>query len=155
MIKLNCIVNGKAVSKEIPSGLTLAEFLRETLRLTGVKLGCGEGECGACVVLVDGKAVNSCLFMAAQADGKEILTIEGLKGKDGKPHVLQTAFAEEGAVQCGFCTPGMIMSAYALLKKNPRPSRTEIKDALAGNVCRCTGYERIFRAVEKAAGKKI
>ncbi|MDD2772694.1 MAG: (2Fe-2S)-binding protein [Elusimicrobiales bacterium] len=149
---LKCVVNGVKVSRAIDSGLTLSDFLRGELHLTGTKTGCNQGECGACVVVVDGKAVNSCLYMAVQANGKKVITIEGLKGKNGDPHPLVQAFADEGAVQCGFCTPGMIMSAYALLLANPAPSRAEIKQALSGNICRCTGYEMIFSAVEKAAG---
>ena len=146
---LKCRVNGKNVEKEINSGMTLLEFLRRELKLTGTKEGCGEGECGACVVLVGGKAVNSCLFMAVQAQGKEILTIEGLKNGN-LLHPLQKAFIDEGAVQCGFCTPGMIMSALAILMKNPKAGRDEIVKGLAGNICRCTGYDKIFKAVEKA-----
>ncbi len=145
-----CRVNGGTVDRRIDSGMTLLEFLRRDLKLTGTKEGCGEGECGACVVLVDGRAVNSCIFMAVQAHGKDILTIEGLKKKDGELHLLQRAFVEEGAVQCGFCTPGMIMSAAALLKKKPNATREDIAAGLAGNICRCTGYEKIFKAVEKA-----
>ncbi|MDD4005363.1 MAG: (2Fe-2S)-binding protein [Elusimicrobiaceae bacterium] len=148
---LNCAVNGAAVSREIDTGLTLADFLRRELGLTGTKVGCGEGECGACVVVVDGAAVNSCLYMAAQAQGRTVLTIEGLAGPDGEPHPIQRAFAECGAVQCGFCTPGMVMSAYALLARRPEPARAEIVEALSGNICRCTGYEKIFQSVERAA----
>lgn len=151
-ILLKCKVNGSIVKKEINSGMTLLEFLRKGLGLTGTKEGCGEGECGACIVLVNGKPVNSCLYMAVQAGGKEILTIEGVGGK-GELHPLQKAFIEEGAVQCGFCTPGFIMTGIALLKKNPSPSREEIAEALSGNICRCTGYDKIFKAVEKAASR--
>ncbi|MFH1620052.1 MAG: (2Fe-2S)-binding protein [bacterium] len=149
ILALECTVNGEKVRKDVNSGKTLLEFLRNDLRLTGTKEGCGEGECGTCVVLVDGKAVNSCLFMAVQACGREILTIEGLR-KKGRLHPLQKAFADEGGVQCGFCTPGMIMSAEALLRKNPAATREEIATGLSGNICRCTGYEKIFKAVEKA-----
>ncbi|MFA5162560.1 MAG: (2Fe-2S)-binding protein [Elusimicrobiales bacterium] len=150
-IRLGCAVNGAAVSREIDSGLTLAEFLRGELLLTGTKTGCNQGECGACLVIVNGRAVNSCLFMAAQAEGASIITIEGIN-KNG-PHPLSSAFAEEGAVQCGFCTPGMIVAAYALLSETLSPTRDQIKEALSGNICRCTGYEMIFRAVEKAAAE--
>jgi carbon-monoxide dehydrogenase small subunit len=126
------------------------------LGLKGTKEGCGEGECGACLVLVDGKAVNACLMMAAQLSGRSLTTIEGLKGPDGGPHPLQRSFMEEGAVQCGFCTPGVIMAAEALLRGNPRASAEEIKLGLTGNFCRCTGYEKILSAVEHAgaAGTK-
>ena len=148
--RLKCSVNGKPVDAGIDTGMTLLEFLRRKMRLTGTKEGCGEGECGACMVLVDDKAVNSCLFMAVQVEGKKITTIEGLS-KNGKLHPLQQAFVEEGAVQCGFCTPGMIITAEAFLRQNPHPGRKEIISALSGNICRCTGYEKIFTAVEKAA----
>ncbi len=152
-IQLNCVVNGQKVSKTINSGLTLLEFLRRELGLTGTKEACGQGECGACVVLVDERPVNSCLFMAAQAEGKKILTVEGLR-KNGELHPLQKAFVAEGAVQCGFCTPGFLMTSYALLKSNPKASREDIVQALSGNICRCTGYEKIFAAVEQVRDGK-
>lgn len=145
-------INGRDYRVEAPAGVTLLEILREYLGLTGTKEGCGEGECGTCTVILDGLAVNSCLLPAAKAEGGEVITIEGLSGPSGDLHPLQEAFIHEGAVQCGYCTPGMIMSAKALLDHNPRPSREEIKTALAGNLCRCTGYAKIIRAVEKAAG---
>ncbi|AKX97415.1 (2Fe-2S)-binding protein [Neomoorella thermoacetica] len=144
-------VNGREYQVEAPADITLLELLREYLGLTGTKEGCGKGECGACTVLLDGQAVNSCLIPAAKAEGAEVLTIEGLASPDGKLHPLQEAFITEGAVQCGFCTPGMILSAKALLDSNPRPGREEIKMALSGNLCRCTGYAKIIAAVEKAA----
>lgn len=125
------------------------EWLRYGMRLTGTKEGCGEGECGACTVLVDGEPVNSCLMMAAQADGKEIVTIEGL-AQNGELHPVQKGFIDQGGVQCGFCIPGMILSAAWLLRKNPEANLEEIKTGLSGNLCRCTGYEKIFRAVEQA-----
>ncbi|AKX94783.1 nicotinate dehydrogenase small FeS subunit [Moorella thermoacetica] len=144
-------VNGREYQVEAPADITLLELLREYLGLTGTKEGCGKGECGACTVLLDGQAVNSCLIPAAKAEGAEVLTIEGLASPDGKLHPLQEAFITEGAVQCGFCTPGMILSAKALLDSNPRPGREEIKMALSGNLYRCTGYAKIIAAVEKAA----
>ncbi|KYH31941.1 nicotinate dehydrogenase small FeS subunit [Moorella mulderi DSM 14980] len=144
-------VNGQEYQVEVPADITLLELLREYLSLTGTKEGCGKGECGACTVLMDGQAVNSCLVPAAKAEGSEVLTIEGLASPDGRLHPLQEAFISEGAVQCGFCTPGMIMSAKALLDQNPHPTREEIKVALSGNLCRCTGYAKIITAVEKAA----
>jgi carbon-monoxide dehydrogenase small subunit len=128
------------------------ELLREHLGLTGTKVGCGHGECGACTVLLDGEPVNSCLVFAAQCEGRDVLTIEGLS-KDGTLDRIQDAFVEAGAVQCGYCTPGMIMSAYALLASNPTPSRAEIEEAVSGNLCRCTGYVKIVDAVELAASK--
>lgn len=143
-------MNGKEVQVEAPAGITLLRLLRDYLGLTGTKEGCGEGECGACTVLLDGVAVVSCLLPAAKAEGREVTTIEGL-AQGQKLHPLQEAFISEGAVQCGFCTPGMILSAKALLDSNPRPTKDEIKEALSGNLCRCTGYSQIVRAVEKAA----
>lgn len=145
------ILNGRQVEPDIPPQMLLLDLLRDYFNLTGVKEGCGQGECGACTVIVDGQAVNSCLVLAAQIDGKEIITIEGLS-QDGKLDPLQEAFVEEGAIQCGYCTPGMILSAKALLMRNPRPDLNEIKEALSGNLCRCTGYTKIFKAVQKASG---
>lgn len=142
-------VNGRIHNIEIEEDMRLLDVLRDKLGLTGTKEGCGEGECGACTVIMDGEAVASCLVMAFQAEGKEIVTIEGLEDENGI-HPIQQAFIEEGAVQCGFCTPGMILSAKALLDKNPSPSRTEIREAISGNLCRCTGYNKIVNAVEKA-----
>ncbi|MCR4433408.1 MAG: (2Fe-2S)-binding protein [Caldiserica bacterium] len=147
-IDITLRINGRSCTLSVPAKTTLLEALRDHLGLVGAKEGCGKGECGACTVLVDGKAVNSCLMLAAQAEGKEILTIEGLS--QGGPTPLQRAFVEEGAVQCGYCTPGMIMSCEALLRENPNPSEEEIKEAISGNLCRCTGYIKILRAVKKA-----
>ncbi|MGI9861687.1 (2Fe-2S)-binding protein [Moorella naiadis] len=147
----NLKVNGQEYRVEAPADITLLELLREYLGLTGTKEGCGKGECGACTVLLDGQAVNSCLIPAAKAEGAEVLTIEGLAAPDGKLDPIQEAFITEGAVQCGFCTPGMILSAKVLLDSNPHPDREAIKVALAGNLCRCTGYAKIITAVEKAA----
>jgi carbon-monoxide dehydrogenase small subunit len=149
-MKIRFTVNGKKVDLEVTAESRLLDLLRDDLHLTGTKEGCGEGECGACTVLIDGKAVNSCLVLAPQADGKDILTVEGL-AKGDKLHPIQRAFVEKGAVQCGFCTPGFIMSTYALLKEIPNPSNEEVMTALEGNLCRCTGYTKIIEAVHYAA----
>ncbi len=143
-------VNGAEEQLEVPSNMTLLQMLRERLALTGTKNGCEAGECGACTVLVDGEPVNSCLMLAVEADGREVLTVEGL-APEGQLSPLQQAFVEHNAVQCGFCTPGMLMSAHALLKRNPQPSPEEIKQALVGNLCRCTGYVRVIDAILAAA----
>lgn len=145
-------LNGETVNVEVDTRWTLLYLLREVLELTGTKEGCGYGECGACTVIIDGQSVNSCLYPVMEAEGKTITTIEGLASKDGKLHPLQTAFINEGAVQCGFCTPGMIMSAKALLDANDKPTEEEIKDAIAGNLCRCTGYVKIIDAIKSIAG---
>lgn len=143
-------INGRPVSLEVAAGETALHTIRERLRLTGAKEGCGIGECGACTVLVDGKAVNACLVLAAQLDGTSVRTVEGLA--DGETlHPLQQAFLDNHAVQCGFCTPGLLMSAVALLGEWPRPDSKMISEALSGNLCRCTGYRQIFKAVETAA----
>ena len=149
-MRLSCTVNGRAVEKDITPNTTLLSFLRKNLGLTGTKEGCGSGDCGACTILVDGRTVNSCLMLAVEAEGSSILTVEGL-AQNGELDPLQRAFIEEGAVQCGFCTPGMLMSAKMILDNNPDPSEAEIRKALAGNLCRCTGYVRIVKAVKKAA----
>ncbi|NNM62093.1 MAG: (2Fe-2S)-binding protein [Steroidobacteraceae bacterium] len=149
-MRLNCIINGAAVSVDIDADARLIDVLRDALALTGTKEGCAEGECGACTVLIDGLAVNSCLVLAAQVEGRSLLTIEGLASGDGA-NALQRNFIERGAIQCGFCTPGMLMSATALLMRVQQPSREEIRRALAGNLCRCTGYEPIIEAVAAAA----
>ena len=130
--------------------ISLAQFLRDNLYLTGTKIGCGKGECGACTIIMDGKSVTSCIIPVLRAEGAVIQTIEGV-AKNGKLHPLQEEFINQGAVQCGFCTPGMIMSAKALLDENPEPKKEEIREALGGNICRCTGYVNIERAVEAAA----
>ncbi|MBE0635266.1 (2Fe-2S)-binding protein [Candidatus Bipolaricaulota bacterium] len=149
-MRIQCTVNGKSVERDISPDLRLLDFIRETLQLTGTKEGCGEGECGACTVLLDGKAVNSCLVLAMQADGSVIITVEGLA--DGQAlHPIQEAYVEVGAVQCGFCTPGFIMATYALLQDTPDPSEEEILAGLEGNLCRCTGYSKILDAVKLAA----
>ncbi|OGQ77297.1 MAG: (2Fe-2S)-binding protein [Deltaproteobacteria bacterium RIFCSPLOWO2_12_FULL_60_16] len=140
-------VNGETYDLMIAPYRTLLDVLREEMRLTGSKKGCDAGDCGACTVLLDGKPVNACLVLAATAQDREILTIEGL-ARNGKLHPLQEAFVKEGAVQCGFCTPGILMSLKALLDTNPAPTLEEIKIAMAGNLCRCTGYSKMFKAVE-------
>jgi aerobic carbon-monoxide dehydrogenase small subunit len=143
-------INGEPVEAAVSTNQTLVQFLRDDMGLTGTKHGCGLGDCGACTVLMDGKAVNSCLVLAIQADGTDILTIEGL-AENGKLHPLQQAFVDKGAIQCGFCTPGMILSAKALLDEKPNPSELEIRTAISGNLCRCTGYQKIVQAVDEAA----
>lgn len=152
MMELKFKVNGEPRNIEVDADMRLLDVLRDKLGLTGAKEGCGEGECGACTVIMDGHAVNSCLVLAAQARDKEIITIEGLE-KNGELDVLQESFIRAGAVQCGFCTPGMILSAKALLMKNPHPSQEEIKTAISGNLCRCTGYTKIVQAIKAAAGQ--
>ncbi|NMB35828.1 MAG: (2Fe-2S)-binding protein [Firmicutes bacterium] len=139
-------VNGEEKTLKIGVQQTLLEVLREDLGLTGTKKGCNQGECGACTVLLDGKPVSSCLLLAVKADGKTVLTIEGL-AQAGELHPMQQAFNEKGAIQCGFCSPGMILVAKSLLERNPNPSTQEIKEAIAGNICRCTGYLQIIEAI--------
>jgi aerobic-type carbon monoxide dehydrogenase small subunit (CoxS/CutS family) len=143
-------VNGQTYEVETQPWRTLAEVLRDQLNLTGTKISCAEGHCGACTVIVNGKAVNSCLMLIAEAQGKEILTIEGVS-KGGELHPIQDAFVSHGAVQCGFCTPGLIMGTKAFLLENPDPSEEEIKKALSGHLCRCTGYVQVIEAVKVAA----
>lgn len=147
---ISLIVNGVEEQLQVPSNMTLLHALREYLGYTGTKNGCEAGECGACTVLVDGEPVNSCLVLAAELDGREITTVEGL-AVDGQLTPLQMAFAELNAVQCGYCTPGMLMAATALLRRNPKPTEVDIQEALVGNLCRCTGYQRIIDAVQKAS----
>lgn len=143
-------VNGETRRREVEPRMLLVEFLREELRLTGTHIGCDTSFCGACTVLLDGAPVKSCTLLAAQADGAEALTVEALE-KDGRLHPLQQAFSEHHGLQCGYCTPGMIMSSLALLAENPEPDAKAIRKALAGNVCRCTGYQNIIKAVQAAA----
>ncbi|NLE07706.1 MAG: (2Fe-2S)-binding protein [Dehalococcoidales bacterium] len=147
---INVKVNGFDREILVKTNQTLLNALREDMGLTGVKEGCGKGECGACTVIMDGKSILSCMTLAVEADGKEITTIEGL-ATNGELHPLQKSFAEKGAIQCGFCTPGMIMTAKALLDKNPHPTREEIKHGINGNICRCTGYVKIIDAIEAVA----
>lgn len=149
-MRISFTVNGRAVERDVREDERLLDLIRDDLQLTGTKEGCGEGECGACTVLIDGKAIASCLVLAPQVDGKEILTVEGLAPGE-ELHPIQRAFVGKGAVQCGFCTPGFIMSTYALLSTNPDPSDEEIMAALEGNLCRCTGYAKILDAVRYAA----
>lgn len=144
------VINGEPHILEVEHRRTLLEVIRDDLRLIGTKKMCGQGECGSCTVLLDGLAVNACLVLALDADGKRIETIEGL-AQGGKLHPIQEAFIEKGAIQCGFCTPGMILTTKALLVKNPSPTEEEIKTAIAGNFCRCTGYARIVDAIQSAA----
>jgi carbon-monoxide dehydrogenase small subunit len=144
---INFKVNGKGYDLAVEPNKTLVDLLRYDLGLTGTKKGCGTGECGSCTVIFNGKPVNSCLVLAIQANGAEILTIEGLKPPQGL-HPLQQAFVDKGAIQCGFCTPGMILSANSLLQKNPKPTEAEIRTALSGNLCRCTGYQKIVEAIQ-------
>jgi carbon-monoxide dehydrogenase small subunit len=150
LIAISFQLNGKPVSLEVAGPETALSAIRDRLGLTGAKEGCGIGECGACTIIVDGLAVNSCLTLAAQLHGREVVTVEGL-GETEKLHPLQEKFLTHGAVQCGFCTPGMLMSAKSLLDRNPDPGKQEIVEALAGNLCRCTGYVQILEAVEDAA----
>lgn len=145
-------VNGNKREAEVDSRTLLVHFLRETLALTGTHIGCDTSNCGACTVILDGKAVKSCTILAVQADGKELLTVEGL-AKDGKLHPVQEGFWEKHGLQCGFCTPGMLMTSYWLLQKNSNPTEEEIRRGISGNLCRCTGYVKIVEAVQYAAQK--
>jgi carbon-monoxide dehydrogenase small subunit len=145
-------VNGTPREAAVDSRLLLVHFLREVLRLTGTHIGCDTTHCGACTVLLDGDPVKSCTVLAVQADGREVMTVESLE-KDGKLHPIQDGFWQEHGLQCGYCTPGMMMTSYALLQKNPHPTEGEIRRAISGNLCRCTGYVNIVKAVEYAAGK--
>ncbi len=151
MPKVSMTVNGKAVSGEVETRTLLVEFLRETLRLTGTHVGCDTSQCGACVVLVNGDSVKSCTMLAVQAEGAKVITIEGLAAPDGTLHPMQEAFRENHALQCGFCTPGMVMSAVDLLQKIPNPTEQQIREWLEGNLCRCTGYHNIVKAIAACA----
>jgi carbon-monoxide dehydrogenase small subunit len=147
---ITCHVNGEEHTVLADPRDTLLELLRDRLLLTGTKEGCGNGNCGSCTVLIDGEAVCACLVLAGETDGRQVTTVEGLSGKNGR-HPVQQALVEHGGTQCGFCTPGIIMSAVGLLKRNPAPTDAEIRHAIAGNICRCTGYEKIVRAISAAA----
>jgi len=142
-------LNGDSVTADVPMGWTLLKALREIFELTGAKEGCGVGECGACTVIVDGDAVNACLYPIPEVEGKNVLTIEGIARPDGSLHPIQKAFIENNGVQCGFCTSGMIMSAKALLEENPKPGEADIRTAISGNFCRCTGYVQIIESIQE------
>ena len=150
LVRVRVQVNGSAAELSVPARVTLADFLREHLDLTGTHVGCGHGVCGACTVLLDGSSVRSCLMLAVQADGHEVTTVEGLAGDDGELHPAQRAFAEEHGLQCGFCTPGYLMTTAELLAEGVELSRTEIRERISGHLCRCTGYQNIVTAVETA-----
>ena len=150
LMKLKMRVNGEAEELDVQAHHTLMDVVRDQLQLTGAKTGCNMGECGACTMIVDGHSINSCLMLAIEADGKDVLTIEGL-ANGTELHPLQTAFAERHGTQCGYCTPGMIMAAKALLDENPQPTLEEVRFGLAGNICRCTGYEKIFDSLAQAS----
>jgi carbon-monoxide dehydrogenase small subunit len=153
MVKVSLTINGERRTAEVPPETTLLRLLRETFNLTGAKLGCDVGDCGACTVIVDGKLVNSCLMLAGQVDGRDVLTIEGLATSDNL-HPIQRVFEEKGSLQCGFCGPGVIMSAKWLLDQNPDPSVPEIRDVLSGNLCRCTGYTKMIEAIQTIARER-
>jgi carbon-monoxide dehydrogenase small subunit len=146
-------VNGDVYELSVDSNEILIDVLRNRLDLTGTKEGCGAGDCGACTVMIDGRSVNSCLMLAVEAEGRDILTIEGV-AKDGKLDPVQKAFIDEGAIQCGFCTPGMVLSTKALLEENPYPTEEDIRKSIAGNICRCTGYQKIVRAIQEVSRKR-
>ncbi len=155
MTKISMTVNGATVSGDVAGNTLLSAFLREDLRLTGTHIGCDTSQCGACVVHVNGEAVKSCTMFAAEADGAEVGTIEGQANSDGSLNVIQQAFQDHHGLQCGFCTPGMVMSAAALLKDNPKPSETDVREYLEGNICRCTGYHNIVKAIMAASGQDV
>ena len=155
MTEVSLTVNGKAASAPVEGRMLLSGFLRDVLGLTGTHVGCDTSQCGACVVHVDGVAVKSCTMLAVEADGCEVATIEGQAQADGSLNVIQQAFQDHHGLQCGFCTPGMVMSAAALLKENPKPSEQEVRDYLEGNICRCTGYHNIVKAIMAASGQDV
>jgi len=155
MPKVSMTVNGKPASGEVEGRTLLVEFIRETVGLTGTHVGCDTSQCGACVVHVDGRAVKSCTMFAAEAEGAQVTTIEGMAAADGTLHPIQQAFQDHHGLQCGFCTPGMVMSAAALLAENPRPAEAEVRDYLEGNICRCTGYHNIVKAILSASGQDV
>ena len=153
--KIRVTVNGRSYEKTVPVRLLLADFIRDHLHLTGTHLGCEHGVCGACTISLNGRSARSCLTLAVQADGAEIVTIEGLRAEDGTRHPMQQAFHEHFALQCGYCTPGMLIAAIELLQDNPNPDEQEVREALSGNICRCTGYQAIVDAVLTVARKSI
>ena len=155
MTKVSMTVNGKPASGEVEGRTLLVDFLREGLRLTGTHVGCDTSQCGACVVHVDGAAVKACSIFAMECEGAEVMTIEGMANADGSLSVIQQAFQDHHGLQCGFCTPGMVMSAAALLKENPKPSESEVRHYLEGNLCRCTGYHNIVKAILAASGQEM
>ena len=155
MSEVSFRVNGALVSGSVEGRTLLSSFLRDTLRLTGTHVGCDTSQCGACVVHVDGVAVKACTMLAAEAAGSDVTTIEGMANADGSLSVIQQAFQDHHGLQCGFCTPGMVMSAAALLKENPKPSEAEVRDYLEGNLCRCTGYHNIVKAIMAASGQDV
>lgn len=155
MTSVTMTVNGKQVSGEVEGRTLLVQFLRESLSLTGTHVGCDTSQCGACVVHVDGLAMKACTMLAGEAEGREITTIEGMENADGSMNVIQQAFQDHHGLQCGFCTPGMVMSASALLADNPKPSESEIREYLDGNICRCTGYHNIVKAILAASGQQV
>ncbi|MDF0600434.1 (2Fe-2S)-binding protein [Psychromarinibacter sp. C21-152] len=155
MSKISMTVNGKPASGEAEGRTLLVEFLRGELGLTGTHVGCDTSQCGACVVHVNGEAVKACTMFAGEADGAEVTTIEGMANPDGSLNAIQQAFQDHHGLQCGFCTPGMVMSAAALLKDNPKPSEAEVRDYLEGNICRCTGYHNIVKAIMAASGQDV
>ncbi|PTX54665.1 carbon-monoxide dehydrogenase small subunit [Litoreibacter ponti] len=155
MTKLSMTINGKAVSGSAEGNTLLSTFLREDLHLTGTHIGCDTSQCGACVVHVNGKAVKSCTMFAVEVDGADVATIEGQANADGSLNVIQQAFQDHHGLQCGFCTPGMVMSAAALLKDNPKPSEADVREYLEGNICRCTGYHNIVKAIMAASGQDV
>ena len=155
MAQVSMTVNGKAASGEVEGRTLLSSFLRDSLDLTGTHVGCDTSQCGACVVHVNGEAVKACTMLAAEAQGADVQTIEGVANADGSLNVIQQAFQDHHGLQCGFCTPGMVMSATALLKENPKPSEAEVRDYLEGNICRCTGYHNIVKAIMAASGQDV
>lgn len=153
-VKVHLQVNGLAYEVEVEPRRTLLELIRDDLELTGTKEGCGLGECGTCTVLLDGRPIKSCITLAVQAKGRGVTTIEGIEGADGTLHPIQQAFIDHGAIQCGFCTPGMVLSAKALMDENPRPTELEVRQAISGNLCRCTGYQKIVEAILSVSSKE-
>jgi carbon-monoxide dehydrogenase small subunit len=154
-VKVSIEVNGQSVAEEVPDRTLLVHFLRDTAGLTATNIGCDTTSCGACTVLLDGESVKSCTVLAAQADGHAVTTVEGLSASDGALHPVQRAFREQHGLQCGFCTPGMIMASVSLLADNPKPTRDEVRAGLEGNLCRCTGYHNIVSAVVDASGQEV